>query len=288
MPSKSQILLQFQRDLQDLNARFEAEIEAIESARLRKLRSLAASRALVEVADAKTAEAVAERGADRARASAARDQAIAVATQKRRAALEASEKAWRKAESEAERAREDARREESRRHEGKLTEIGAILPMYKQASPRETENDRHEQALARIQEDFDTASARAREDYQAANGVALADELRATELANDAEHEGLAAADRECEQTLANVRAGLHDGLLKLAATKELEEGFEQQLRDTRGRWQAEKAALRAAFKKHYDEAPALQARLRPPARGLHGGSRARPRKARPGQRSRA
>jgi len=105
MATKSQVLLKFQRDLQELNASFETEIEAIEGARLKKFRSMGASRALVEAADTKTSEAVAERMADRERAAAARDQAVAVAAQKRRTALETSEKAWRKAESEADSAR---------------------------------------------------------------------------------------------------------------------------------------------------------------------------------------
>ena len=138
MPSKSQVLLKFQQDLQELNARFEDEIAAIEGDRLRKFRALSESRALVEGADLKTAEAVAERKGDRERATTGRDQAVAVATQKRRVALEASQKAWRKAEEQLESARDDARLQESRRHEDKLGEIDAILPMYKQARVKTT------------------------------------------------------------------------------------------------------------------------------------------------------
>ena len=269
MPSKSQVLLKFQQDLQELNARFEDEIAAIEGDRLRKFRALSESRALVEGADLKTAEAVAERKADRERATTGRDQAVAVATQKRRVALEASQKTWRKAEEQLGSALDDARLQESRRHEDKLGEIDAILPMYKQAAPREAESERHEQALARIQQDYESACDRAREDYQTANDAALADELRATELANDAEHEGRAAADAECERTLENVRAQLSDELLKRTATKELEEDFQQQLRDARGRWASEKEALRSRFKADYDAA----SEARGPRPGRTGGT---------------
>ncbi|MFI5184930.1 MAG: hypothetical protein ACHQNV_11060 [Vicinamibacteria bacterium] len=255
MPTKSQVLLKFQKDLQELNARFEDEIQAIERARIKRFRSMETSRALVDELDTKTSEAEAERKADRARAAAARDKAIADATQKRRAALVASERAWRKAEDEAERARDDKRREETRRHEDRMEEIAAILPMYKQAASREAENARHDKAMARIEEDFDTAGGRARESYQIANQAALDDELRASEAANDAEHEGGEAADAEYEQTLVNVRAKLHDALLKSATTKELEEAFQQQLCDTRERWEEDKSALRTRFKKDYDKA---------------------------------
>lgn len=255
MPTKNQVLLKFQKDLQELDATFEAEIQAMEKARLKKFRSIETSRPLVDEADIKTSEAVAERKADRGRATAARDKAVADATQKRRDALVKSEKAWRKAEDDAEGVRDDKRTEENRKHEDKMEEIDAILPMYKQAAPREAENARHEKAMARIQEDFDTAWDRARETYQNANQAALDDELRASELANDAQHEGLEAADAEYEQTVENVRARLHDVLLKGPETKGLEEGFQQQLRDTRERWETDKSALRAKFKKDYDNA---------------------------------
>jgi hypothetical protein len=255
MPTKNQVLLKFQKDLQELNASFEAEMRAIEKARLKKFWSMATSRPLVDDADTKASEADAERKADRSRATAARNKAIADATQKRRDALLASDKAWRRAEDEAERARDDKHTEESRKHEDKMEEIGAILPMYKQTALRDAENARHEKVMARIQEDFDTAWDRAREDYQNANQAALDGELRASELGNDAEQEGFAAADVEYEQTLENVRAKLHDALLKSAETRELEEGFQQQLRDTRDRWETDKAILRAEFKKNYDNA---------------------------------
>ncbi len=85
--------------------------------------------------------------------------------------------------------------------------------------------------------------------------VSLDEERTATEAANSAEKEGLDAAEAEYVQTLDNATARLHDTLLKLAETKGLEEGFQQQLRDTRQRWEAEKAALRARFKKDYDNA---------------------------------
>ena len=255
MPTKSQVLLEFQRDLQELNARFEDEIQAIEKARIKKFRSIATSRTLVEEADTKTSEAAAERKADRGRATAARDKAVADATQKRRAALVASERAWRKAEDEAERARDDKRVEESRRHEDRMEEIATILPMYKQAAPREAENARHDKAMARIEEDFTAAGGRARENYQIANQAALDDELRASEAANDVEHEGWEAADAEYEQTLVNVGATLHDALSKSATTRELEEAFQQQLCDTRARWEADKSSLRTKFKKDYDNA---------------------------------
>ena len=109
--------------------------------------------------------------------------------------------------------------------------------------------------MARIQEDFNTAGDRARENYQITNQAALDDELRASELANEAEHEGFEAADAESEQSLVNVRAKLHDALLKSATTKELEEAFQQQLRDTRERRETAKNALRTKFKKDYDNA---------------------------------
>jgi hypothetical protein len=196
-----------------------------------------------------------ERNADRARALGARDKAVGVAAQRRREAFQDAEKAWRKAEQDAERERDDAREKENRKLEDKLEEISQILPMYKQTPLREAENDRHEKEMKRIQEDFDTAWDRAREDYQSANQEALDEERAATEAANSAEKEGLDAAEAEYVQTLDNAAARLHDTLLKLAETKELEEGFQQQLRDTRQRWEAEKAALRARFKKDYDNA---------------------------------
>jgi hypothetical protein len=255
MATRNEVLLKFQQDLQELNGRFEGELAAIETARLQRFRALDASRALVEAADRKTAEAVTERKADRERAIAAREQSVAAAAQKRRATLEASQKAWRRTEEQAERARDDARRAEDRKHEDKTAAIDAILPMYEQAAPREAENERHEQALARIEEDFARACDRARADYQAANESALADELRATELANDAEQEGLAAADAEYEWALEDTRARLREGLSALAATRDLEAGFQQQLRDVRVRWAADKEALRARFKADYDAA---------------------------------
>jgi len=255
MPTKSQVLLEFSKDLQELNARFEAEIRAIDNARLDEFRSTGASRPLVDEADARTLQAVAEREADRGRATAARDAAMADTTRKRRDALVTSEKAWRSAEDEAERARDDKRTAEDRRHEDKMTEIDAIVPMYKQAASRDAENARHDEAMARIQEDFTAAWDRAREDYQNANQAALDDELRALERGNDAEREGFEAADAEYEQTLENVRARLHDALLRSAETRELEEAFQQQVRDTRDRWEADRNALRAKFKKDYDDA---------------------------------
>jgi hypothetical protein len=255
MPTKNQVLLKFQKDLQDLNAYFEAEIEKTEKARLKTFRSMAASRPFVDEADTKTSEAVTERTADRDRATAARDKAMADAARKRRDALTASEKAWRKVETEAERERDDNRTEENRKHEDKLEEISKILPMYKQTAPREAENARYEKAMARIQEDFNTAWDRARENYQTANQSALDDELRASELANDAEHAGFEAAEAEYEQTLDNITDKLHDALLKVVETKESEEAFQQQLRDTRQRWETDKNALRAKFKKDYDNA---------------------------------
>jgi hypothetical protein len=255
MASKNEVLLKFQQDLQELNGCFEDEIAALEAARLQRFRALDASRALVEAADLRIAAAVAERKTDRERAMAAREQAVAAAAQKRRAALEASQKTWRRTEEQAERARDAARLEESRKHADKTAAIDAILPMYEQAVPREAENERHEQALARIEEDFASACDRARADYQTANESALADELRATELANDAEQEGLAAADAECEWALEHARAQLSDGLTQLAATRDLEAGFQQQLRDARGRWAAAKEALRARFQADYEAA---------------------------------
>jgi len=144
MPTKKQVLLKFQKDLQELNASFENEIQVIERARLKKFRSMEASRAQVAEADTKTSEAGAERTADRGRATAARDKAIADATLKRRAGLVASEKAWRKAEDEAQRERDDERTEENRKHVDRMEEIDAILPMYRQAAPREAENARHD------------------------------------------------------------------------------------------------------------------------------------------------
>ncbi len=257
MPTKSEVLQRFQRDLGELNARFEAELATVGEARLEQFRSLAASRSLVATADAKEATAQAERLADRARASAGREQAVAAATQKRWSALDAARQAWRKAEERLERSSADARTEEERRHADEIAKVDAILPMYKQFPLRGAEDARHEQALERIREDYAEACARAREDYQTANEAALADELRAAELANDAEQAGLAAADAECVQTLENVRAALSDGLLKLPETRGLEEGFQEQMRLSRGRWVSEKEALRARFKADYESAEA-------------------------------
>jgi hypothetical protein len=255
MPTKNEILLKFQKDLQELNATFEAELAKIEKARIKKFGTMPSSKGAVEDFETSSAAALKERDADRARALGAREETVGVVAQKRRDEFRDAEKAWREAERDAERGRDDAREKEDRRYEDKLEEISQVLPMYKQTPLREAENDRHEKALKRIQEDFNTAWDRAREDYQSANQEALDDERAATEAANSAEKEGLDAAEVEYVQTLDNAADKLHDTLLKLAATKELEEGFQQQLRDTRQRWETEKAALRARFKKDYDNA---------------------------------
>lgn len=252
MPTQNEILLKFQKDLQELNASFEAGLSRIEKARIKKFGTMPSSKAAVDGFETKGAAAMEERNADRARALGARDEAVGLAAQKRRDAFQDAERAWRKAEQDAERERDDARGEENRRHEDKAEEISEILPMYKQTPLREAEGARHEKEMERIQEDFDTAWDRAREDYQSANQEALDEERAATEAANSAEQEGLAAAEAEYALTLRNAADKLHDTLLKLAATKELEEGFQQQLRDTRQRWEAEKAVLRARFKKDY------------------------------------
>jgi hypothetical protein len=255
MPTKNEILLKFQKDLQELNAYFEAGLAKIEKARIKKFETMPSSKGAVEDFETSSAAATEERNADRARALGARHKAVGVAAQKRRDAFRDAEKAWREAERDAERERDDVREKEDRKYEDKLEEISKVLPMYKQTPLREAENARHEKEIKRIQEDFDTAWDRAREDYQSANQEALDDERAATEAANSAEREGLDAALAEYVQTLDNAADRLHDTLLKLAETKELEEGFQQQLRDTRQRWEAEKAALRAKFKKDYDNA---------------------------------
>jgi hypothetical protein len=255
MPTKNEILLKFQKDLQDLSAYFEAELAKIEKARIRKFGTMPSSRDAVEDFERSSAAAMAERHADRARALGARDRAVAVAAQKRRDAFRDAEKAWREAERDAERERDDAREKEGRRYEDKLEEISKILPMYKQTPLREAENARHEKEMKRIEEDFNTAWDRTREDYQTANQEALDDERAATEAANGAEKEGLDAAEAEYAQTLENAADKLRDTLLRHAETKELEEEFQQQLRDMRQRRENEKAALRARFKKDYDKA---------------------------------
>jgi hypothetical protein len=255
MPTKNEILLKFQKDLQELSAYFEAELAKIEKARIKKFGTMPSSRAAVDDFQTSSAAAMAERNADRARALGGRDQAVAVAAQKRRDAFQDAEKAWRKAEQGAERERDDAREKENRKDEDKLEEISNILPLYKQTPLREAEDARHEKEMKRIQEDFNTAWDRAREDYQSANQEALDEERAATEAANSAEREGLDSAGAEYVQTLDNTADKLHDTLLKREDTKELEEGFQQQLRDTRQRWETEKAALRAKFKKDYDTA---------------------------------
>jgi hypothetical protein len=255
MPTKNEVLLKFQKDLQALNATFETEILRLEDARLVKFRGLESSRRLVEEAEAKRSEALAERHLDRTRAAAAREKALADAVKKRRDAFAASERAWRKAEEEAERKRGDKRTEENRKHADKLEEVGRILPMYKQTIPREAEYDRHEKAMARIQEDFNTAWDRAREDYQTANDNALAGERRDSEAAGDAERVGFEAAETEYNQSIQLAAEKLHDGLLKLEATRDLERGFQQQLLEVRQRWETEKNALRTKFKKDYDSA---------------------------------
>jgi hypothetical protein len=255
MPTRNEILLKFQKDLQELSARFAAELAQTETARIEKFGTMPSSKPAVDAFVTSGAAAVSERDADRARALGARDQAIAAAAQKRRYAFQRADKAWRKAEQDAERDRDDDREKENRRHDDELEEISQILPMYKQTPLREAEDARHEKEMNRIQEDFDTAWDRAREDYQSANQEALEEERAATEAANSAEKERLDAAEAEYAQTLAHSADKLHDTLLKSADTKELEEGFQQQLRDTRQRWEAEKAALRARFKKDYDNA---------------------------------
>jgi hypothetical protein len=253
VPTRNEILLKFQKDLQELSAYFEAELAKIEKARLRKFGTMPSSRDVVDDFERSSAAAMAERDGDRSRALGAREKAVAAAAQKRRDAFRDAEKDWREAEREAERERDDAREKENRKYEDKLDEISEILPMYKQTPLREAENARHEKEIKRLAEDFDIAWNRAREDYQSANQEALDEERAATEAANGAEKEALDAAEIEHAQTLENAAHKLHDTLLKLADTKELEEGFQQRLRDTRQRWEAEKAALRARFKKDYD-----------------------------------
>ena len=83
----------------------------------------------------------------------------------------------------------------------------------------------------------------------------MSDELRETEEANDQEYAARQSAEEEYELSLDNIAAALHDALLKAAETKELEQVFQQQVRDLRQRWETEKAALRAAFKMAYDGA---------------------------------
>ena len=255
MPTRNEILLKFQRDLQELSAYFQAELAKIGKARIKKFGTMPSSRDAVLDFESSNAAAMAERNADRARALGARDKAVAVAAQKRRDAFRDAEKAWREAERDAERERDDAREKENRKYEDELDEISKVLPMYKQTPLREAETARHEKEMKRIEQDFATAWDRGREDYQSANQEALDEERTATEAANSAEKEGLDAAEAEHAQTLENAAHKLHDTLLKRADTKELEEGFQQRLRDTRQRWEAEKAALRARFRKDYDKA---------------------------------
>jgi hypothetical protein len=255
MPTRNEILLKFQKDLQALNAGFEAGLARIEKARIKKFGTMPSSRDAVDLFERSSAAAMAERNADRARALGARDKAVAAAAQKRRDAFRDAEKEWREAERDAERERDDLREKEDRKHQDKLEEISEILPLYKQTPLREAESARHEKEMKRIQEDFATAWDRAREDYQSANQEALDEERAATEAANGAEKEGLDAAEAEYARTLENAAQTLHGALLKLADTRELEEEFQQRLRDTRERWETEKAALRARFKKDYDKA---------------------------------
>lgn len=255
MPTRNEILLKFQKDLQELSARFEAALAKIEMARIKRFAAMSSSRDAVLDFERSSAAAMAERNADRARALGARDKAVALAAQKRRDAFRDAEKAWREVERDAERERDDAREKENRKYEDKLEEISEVLPLYKQTPLREAESARHEKEMKRIEEDFNIAWDRAREDYQSANQEALDEERAATEAANSAEKEGLEAAEAEHGQTLQNAAEKLHGTLLKLADTKELEEEFQQELRDTRQRWETQRAALRARFKRDYDKA---------------------------------
>jgi len=255
VPTRNEILLKFQKDLQELSAYFEAELAKIEKARLRKFGTMPSSRDAVDAFERSSAAAMAERDGDRSRALGAREKAVAAAAQERRDAFRDAEKDWREAEREAERERDDAREKENRKYEDKLDEISEILPMYKQTPLREAENARHEKEMKRIEDDFTTAWDRAREDYQSANQEALDEERAATEAANGAEKEALDAAGAEYAQTVESAADRLHGALLKLADTKELEEGFQQQLRAVRQRRETEKAALRARFKKDYESA---------------------------------
>lgn len=255
MPTKPQVVAQFQVDLQDLNARFLAQIDAIEAARLERFRAMPVARPFVERADAARATAVAERLADRARAGAARDRAMAAAAQRRSEALRKSGESWRDAEDKALEVRHDARAREDRRHQDKLEEIDRIRPLSQQATPRAAEEILHEKVDLRIQEDYETALDRAREAYQRRNDDILSEELSASEQANDDEYAALQSAEQEFEQSLDNIAASLHDALLKAAETKELEAAFQEQVRERRGRWEVEKGALRAAFKRDYENA---------------------------------
>ena len=255
MPTKEEVLARFQVDLQDLNARFLAQIDAIESSRLERFRAMPVARPLVERADAARATAGADRLADRARAGVARDRAMAAATRRRSEALRRSGETWRDAEEKALEARDDARTKEDRRHEDRLEEIDRIRPMSQQAAPRAAEETLHEKITLRIQEDYETALDRARDAYQRRNDDILSEELSASEQANDDEYAALQAAELEFEQSLDNIAASLHDALLKAAETKDLEAAFQQQVRDMRERWEAEKGTLRAAFKRDYETA---------------------------------
>lgn len=255
---KNEILLQYCKDLQALDAAHDGEVAGLEAERLKRVADVPAGRALVQAAEAARGAAAAELSTDRERAAAVRDAAMAVVADKRREQFAANDQARQKAERSAERARDDRRTEENRKHEDALEKIARSLPLSQQALPRAEEVARHEKELARIQADFEVAWDRAREDFQAANESVSQVERRASELANDAHQEAVRVAELHYRTTLDAAATKLHDGLLKCAETRAIEEEMEQRARELQRQWQEKREALHARFKRDYDAAPAL------------------------------
>jgi len=255
-PTRNEILLQYCKDLQALDAAHDAEVAGLEADRLKRVAEVPAGRALVEASEAARRAAAVELSSDRERAALARDTAMSGAADKRRQAFAANEQARQKAERAAERARDDDRTEENRKHEDALDKIARTLPLSQQAVPRADEMARHEKELLRIQEDFETAWDRIGEDLQAANDSETDAELHASELANDACQEAVRLAELHYRTTLAAAAAKLHDGLVQCQATRPIEEEAEQRGRDLLQQWQQKREALHARFKEDYDKAP--------------------------------
>ncbi len=269
-PTRNEILLQYCRDLQALDTAHAAEVAGLEAERLKRIAEVPAGRALVQAAEAARGVAAAELSADRERAASVRDAAMAAAADKRREQIAANDQTRQKAERAAERARDDQRAEENRKHEDALGKIAKTLPMYQQALPRAEEMARHQKELALIQAEFDLSWDRARQDFQAATESATRNELHASELANDAHQEAVRVAELHYQATLEAAAAKLHEGLVKCAETRGVEEAITQQGRALEQRWQEKREALHTRFKKDYDSAPAL-VRHRTPARSGRG-----------------
>ncbi len=260
VPTKNEILVQYCRDLQALDAEHDAQVARLEAERLQRIAEVPAGRPLLEAAQAARRAAATELSADRERAASARDAAMAAAAEKRRESFAGNEQAWHKAERAAERRRDDDRTDENRKHEDALEKIAKTLPMHQQAIPRAEEMARHEKVLARIQADCDTARERAREDYQAANDVVVQAETRASELANDAQEQAVRVAELHHQGTLGAVESKLHEELLGCRDTRTIEEEIAQRGGGLQRQWQEAREALHARFKEDYDAAPALWA----------------------------